>query len=81
MTRAELAKIFNEVNATFDETPNCKETIDTMLKSLAEDKHPHEFIVLNGAFELSKQFMFEVMRKVLCDDLSQTPDTRPQSRD
>lgn len=66
MTRAELAKIFNEVDETFAETTIYKETLIALEKELAEGKYTKETILFNGAFELSKRFMFEVMSKAIC---------------
>lgn len=70
MTRAELAKIFNEVDETFSESEIYKAVLDDLKAELATGKHPAELVLFDGAFELSKRFMFEVMSKVVCGDLS-----------
>lgn len=66
MTRAELAKIFNDVDATFSDSEIFKEIITDVDANLRAGK-PKEVILVDAAFELSKRFMFEIMHKALCD--------------
>lgn len=73
MTRAELAKIFNEVDSTFADTEIYNTVLADIEKDLAEAKTSREIILFNGAFELSKRFMFEVMSKAICEDAGDKP--------
>ena len=70
MTRAELAKIFNEVDETFSKSEIYKAVLDDLKAELAAGKHPSELVLFDGAFELSKRFMFEIMSKVVCAESS-----------
>lgn len=67
MTRADLAKIFNEVDATFYQSDIYKAIIHDIGDELAEAKRPREMILMDGTAEIVKRFMFEVICKVVSD--------------